>query len=57
MATFIQVPASQPVVYVPGNFSVSFVQRGFNPENVFPSKLQVVAVANPRPPYGQLWPR
>jgi hypothetical protein len=54
---FIQVPSSQPVVYVNANFAFTFIQRSFNVINVFPSKLQVIVIANPRPPFGQLWPR
>ncbi len=54
---FIQSPASQPVVYVAANFAFTFLQRGFNVINVYPAKLQVIVIANPRPPYGQIWPR
>lgn len=55
--TFIQVPSSQPSQLVAANFSLSFVQQQFIPRNVFPSKLQVIISPNPRPEYGQLWPR
>jgi hypothetical protein len=54
---FIQVPQSQPVQYVNANFAFTFVQRSLNVRNVFPSKLQVIVIANSRPPFGQLWPR
>jgi hypothetical protein len=55
--TFIQTPASQPRQLVAANFAFTFLQRSLNVINVFPSKLQVIVVANPRPPFGQLWPR
>lgn len=55
--TFIQVPSSQPVVYVNANFAFSFLQRSLNVINVFPSKLKVVVFPNARPSFGQLWPR
>jgi hypothetical protein len=54
---FIQTPASQPVVYVAANFAFTFLQRSFNVINVYPAKLQVIVISNPRPPYGQIWPR
>jgi len=55
--TFIQVPSSQPVQFVNANFAFTFLQRSLNVINVFPSKLQVIVIANSRPPFGQLWPR
>lgn len=55
--TFIQTPGSQPVVYVDANFNLTFVRLSFNVINVYPAKLQVTVINNPRPPYGQIWPR
>lgn len=54
---FIQVPASQPVVYVAANSAFTFLQRSFNVINIYPAKLQVIVTPSLRPPYGQIWPR
>jgi len=57
MATFIQTPSSQPLQPVNANFTLSFLQIGFDVTSVYPAKLRVLVIQSPRPPFGQLWPR